>query len=111
MRICAGRINFFNAGVNAGAPTNYILTYQLTEGDLSLLHGPIHGPGEDRENILQYYGIFDYLLPWKTMCTLKNEQWLNDDVINCLLKLLAFCDERIQCEKRSPFYISFIVKK
>ena len=63
---------FVNDNVNAGTPVRYILTYKLNEGDKNILHGPIHGTAEDRENILQSYGIFDPMLPYKTMRTLIN---------------------------------------
>ena len=59
-------------GVNAGAPSNYFFTYQMTEVDQHLLCVPTHGPGEDRENILQYYAIFDSLFPRILMHTLRN---------------------------------------
>ena len=49
---------FVNDNVNAGNPARYLLTYKLTEVDRNLLHDPIHGTAEDRENILQSYGIF-----------------------------------------------------
>ena len=57
---------FVNDNVNAGTPARYLLTNKLTERDRNLLHDPIHGTAEDRENILQSYGIFDPLLPRKT---------------------------------------------
>ena len=58
-----GGKDFVNTNVNYGAPSRYIITYQLDEGYRNLLHDPIHVPGADRENILQFYGIFDSILP------------------------------------------------
>ena len=63
---------FVNDNVNAGIPARYLLTYKLTEGDRNLIHDPIQGTAEDRENILQSYGIFDPLLPRKTRRILRN---------------------------------------
>ena len=36
---------FVNAYINYGAPYNYLITFQFTEGDQHIIHDPIHGPG------------------------------------------------------------------
>ena len=84
---------FVNSDGNSGATDNYLLIYQFTEGYRHLHNDPIHCPGEDRENIPQFYAILDSLLPRETMSTLRNYWWLNDHVINCFLKLISIHDE------------------
>ena len=62
---------FVNYNVNTGTPSRYILMHKLTEGDHNILHDPIHGTAENRENILKPYGIFDPMFHRKTMRTLR----------------------------------------
>ena len=84
--------------------------YQLTELGQHLLHDPIQGSVEDKENILQSYGIFDSLLPQKTIRTFRNEQWSNYDAMHCFFHCLLFMMRKVSVKRRVILSCQFIFK-